>query len=478
MHLPDDFAQYTRQLFGGKLYEAFSNALDEEPPVSIRLNPFKLDLRQYAGDAVPWCQYGRYLGYRPPFTLDPMLHAGLYYVQEASSMFVCEVARQLFHEPLTMLDLCAAPGGKTTALRSALPQGSLLFSNEPVKARASILKENVQKFGHPDVIVTNNYPKDYRKSKLSFDAILADVPCSGEGMFRKDPNTISEWSPGNVEKCSQLQRSIIEDIWPCLSEGGILIYSTCTFNAKEDEENVQWIAQNLGAEFVEIKTPQGCNITSSLTGDCHAYRFIPGRTKGEGLFLAVLRKSYNNNHNGNDGNDEHGKRQKKAKQKTSATSSVSNINTVRGWLKGDFSICCDGDSINGIPSQWTDIYNNVKHTLRVVHAGVSIGAVKGKDIVPDTSLAHSLALDKSAFGEARLNYDEAIRFLRKEAITLGSNIGKGFVLVTYHDTPLGFVKNLGSRANNLYPQEWRVKTTHTEASCAFPLQLLSQDTRP
>lgn len=191
-----------------------------------------------------------------------------------------------------MLDLCAAPGGKSTAVRAALPEGSLLFSNEPMRTRSQILAENVQKFGHPDMIVTNNYPRDYKKSKLQFDVILTDVPCSGEGMFRKDEGAIGEWSTQNVNNCWQLQREIVSDIWNCLKPGGILIYSTCTFNAHEDEENVNWICEELGAEVMALEGIEDAwNITRNLTGtDFPVYRFIPGVSRGEGLFMAILKK--------------------------------------------------------------------------------------------------------------------------------------------------------------------------------------------
>lgn len=247
--LPEDFIQYTQELMGDELFQQLKQGITEgEAPTSIRLNPFKCkEGEDAAGEPIPWCpSTGRYLSTRPNFTFDPWLHAGKYYVQEASSMFVDLVIRQLVHEPVMMLDLCAAPGGKSTAVRAALPEGSLLFSNEPMRTRSQILAENIQKFGHPDMIVTNSYPRDYKKSKLQFDVILTDVPCSGEGMFRKDDGAISEWSLQNVDNCWHLQREIVSDIWNCLKPGGLLIYSTCTFNAHEDEENIAWICEELG----------------------------------------------------------------------------------------------------------------------------------------------------------------------------------------------------------------------------------------
>lgn len=448
MTLPNEFTTYTRQLMGEELFHLLQEGLSGEAPTSIRVNPFKATLPEDA-DRVPWCQEGLYLTSRPAFTFDPALHAGLYYVQEAASMFVCEVVRQLIDKPVTMLDLCAAPGGKSTALRSVLPKGSLLFTNEPVKNRASILKENIIKFGHPDVIVTNNFPRDYRKAGLMFDAILADVPCSGEGMFRKDPGSIEEWSIQNVEKCRVLQRSIVEDIWPCLQPGGILIYSTCTFNAHEDEENASWIAEQLGAEFITLDIPEEWHITGSLVSGIPACRFIPGKTRGEGLFLTVLRKK---------GTQEINRKAAKSAQKEHYNNNVHDLTTQ--WLNGSFSCITEKDFLRAIPTTWTSLYNNVKSKLHILHAGVGLGTIKGKAVVPDASLALSTSLRADAFPTAELSYLDAIRFLRREPVELPQECPRGFVVVTYMGHPLGFEKNLGTRANNLYPQEWKIKSSY------------------
>ena len=448
MTLPPLFEDYTRRLMGPSLYEKLIESLGQDAPASIRINPFKpiipeqeqilnADIRQ--ASRVPWCDTGLILPNRPNFTFDPLLHAGLYYVQESSSMFISEVLRQLVHEPVAMLDLCAAPGGKTTATRAVLPAGSLLFTNEPMKLRANILSENIQKFGHSDVIVTNNYPKDYRKAGQLFDIILADVPCSGEGMFRKDPNAIDEWSLQNVEKCTALQRSIIEEIWPCLREGGLLVYSTCTFNAHENEENVEWIAQNLGADFVEIEIKEQWNITGSLVNNHPVYRFIPGLTSGEGLFMAVLRK-HGDSANvmseacANVPKDTARKRHKGKERQATPSADIAKTAT---WLQGDFTIIEEK------------------------------GNIKGRDVIPDTSLALSTSLNTAAFPSAELSYTDALNYLRKEAITINSNVPTGLVIVTYRNQPLGFVKNIGNRANNLYPQEWKIKTSHLPDSDAY-----------
>jgi len=475
--LPEDFRKYTQELMGDELFELLERGITEgEVPTSIRLNPFKCkegeDIcmagvsgkreEEMTGEAIPWCpSTGRYLSARPNFTFDPWLHAGKYYVQEASSMFVDLAIRQLVHNPVVMLDLCAAPGGKSTAVRAALPAGSLLFSNEPMRTRSQILAENIQKFGHPDMIVTNNYPREYKKSKLKFDVILTDVPCSGEGMFRKDDGAISEWSLQNVDNCWHLQREIVSDIWNCLKPGGILIYSTCTFNAHEDEENIAWICEELGAEPIALHNIEDSwNITGNLIGShIPVYRFLPGKTRGEGIFLAVLRKD------GESETEKEDKKKKKEKNKDKGKNKGNkgkNIQMPDHWLTeaDNYELVAEDENFYAIPSSWKSIYEDVAKTLKVIHAGIKLGASKGKDLVPDQSLALSIAINKEHFPQVELSYEDAIRYLRKEAVNLPEDTPKGYVLVTYRQVPLGWEKNIGNRANNLYPQEWKIKSTH------------------
>ena len=451
MNLPEDFEQYTSQLMGEERFQAFRDGLSQPAPVSIRLNPNKANgfVCPKESKNIPWCKEGFYLAKRPNFTFDPFLHTGLYYVQEASSMFLSTVLQQTIDsEPIMMLDLCAAPGGKSTLALSALPKGSLLVTNEPVRPRAQILSENIQKWGNPNVIVTNNYPREYKKTGVQFDIILCDVPCSGEGMFRKDENAIAEWNRQKVDKCSQLQREIISDIWPCLKEGGILIYSTCTFNTKENEENVAWIAQHFEASFISINTDGFEGITGSLLDGFNepVYRFIPGITKGEGLFMAVLRKK---------GTEEMSKPLKQKKHKLSITGELD-------WLvpSKEFVGIETENLLYAIPKYWSDVYLQFKDFLHIIHAGICYGKRKGKDIIPEQSLALSTFLNRRAFVEIELPYQQAIDYLRTEAISLPADTPKGIILVTFHGIPLGFVKNIGNRANNLYPKEWKIKSTY------------------
>lgn len=477
MNLPDAFTAYTRRLMGESLFARYLHALEEEAPVSIRLNPLKCgdDAARWPlpADARPvaWCREGFYLASRPDFTFDPLLHAGRYYVQEASSMFVSHVLRQLVHAPVLMLDLCAAPGGKSTAARTALPEGSVLVVNEPVKQRASILTENVKKFGHPDMIVTNSYPRDYKQSGLRFDVILTDVPCSGEGMFRKDEGAVREWSEQNVASCRQLQRSIVEDIWPCLREGGLLIYSTCTYNAHEDEENVAWIAETLGADLIEVPVEEGWVITGALQGELPIYRFIPGQTQGEGLFMAVLRKhGEDSGVMAMDKSVEKKELRRRGRDRDQRGKSGAEPLTMATWLEGEFKMIEERDQILAVPSRWADLYWRCAASLHVLHAGVTVGTRKGRDVIPDASLALSTALSASAFPRVNLDYASAVNYLRKEVISLPEGTPRGFVLMTYEGAPLGFVKNVGSRANNHYPQEWKIRSTHLPEN---PVRVLS-----
>lgn len=387
IQLPEIFVSETRRVMGDERFNRFLGAFDEEAPVSIRVNPrIAGDGCQVTGGSqVPWCNEGYYLEDRPQFTFDPLLHAGCYYVQEASSMFVTHILRNSKFSILNSklaLDMCAAPGGKSTALRSVLPDDCVLVSNEPMGNRAQILLENITKWGAPNCIVTNNYPRDFRKAKLKFDLILCDVPCSGEGMMRKDPGAIAEWSMQNVEKCWQLQREIVADAWECLNPGGLFIYSTCTYNTKENEENIQWILDNYDAEVLDIPTDPSWQITGSLLpGFNHpVYRFIPGITRGEGLFVCAMRKA---------------------------------------------------GSAEPKP------FNAKKLSLKVLEAEFEKG---------ETSVD--------------VDYSEALKYLRGEAMVLPPDTPKGIVTITYKGQPLGPAKNIGNRANNLYPKPWRIKSTH------------------
>ena len=483
MQLPALFVDYTRALLGEEEYNRFSAALlEDEQSVSIRLNPQKWDNSSFfilhsSLKEVPWTTGACYLDQRLTFTFDPLFHAGGYYVQEASSMFVEQAVRRYLPErAVAVLDLCAAPGGKSTHLRSLLPAGSLLVANEVMRNRVQVLAENLTKWGHPDVVVTNSDPAEFTPLEHLFDCILTDVPCSGEGMFRKDEAAIEEWSPENVEICWQRQRRILTDIWPCLKPGGLLVYSTCTYNTKENEENVRWIRDELGAEVLPFDVPAGWGITGNLLAgeDFPVYRFLPHKTQGEGFFLAVLRKAGDEEEAdgmrmaqmGRPNADklisgkQKGKKGNGGKAASLSAFGKEQLATVQGWLRGaeGYSLMPEGQALTAFATSWLPVLSALKQHVRVLQAGVTLAETKGKDCVPAHALAMSSLLSREAFACEEVDYPTAIAYLRKEAVTLSGTAPRGFVLLTYRDFPLGFVKNVGNRANNLYPQEWRIRS--------------------
>ena len=450
MELNGKFVERTRALFGEERYGRFVQALETEPVVSIRFNDRKMEADSSL-NAVPWASAGRYLESRPVFTADPLFHAGCYYVQEASSMFVEQVVSQYVDRPVRALDLCAAPGGKSTLLLSLLPQGSMLVSNEPVPLRAQILAENVTKWGNAASLVTRNEPADFAPFRNFFDFILVDAPCSGEGMFRKDSYAVEQWSVSNVEQCAKRQREIVADIWESLRPGGLLVYSTCTFNREENEDCVEWIANELGAEVLKLEISDKWNITGSLTTEgLPVYRFIPGYTAGEGLFLAVLRK---------DGSST--VTQPKAPRMQLAPAKLKS--EVAKWIAapGDFDFVMQGDTVIAMPKEHTAAMLALQQKLKVLHMALPLAEVKNNKILPLHALAMSSELVAQAFNTVELEREKALAYLHREAL-LFADAPLGHLLLTYKGTPIGFVKNIGNRANNLYPAEWRIRKNPLE----------------
>lgn len=449
MALPIEFITRTRALLGEE-YEKLEAALQADVPVSIRINQSK-GTKTPVTQQVSWSETGYYLPERLSFTFDPLFHAGAYYVQEASSMFLEQVICTFVTDPVKCLDLCAAPGGKSTLLLSTLPEGSLLVSNEVIRSRSNILAENITKWGNPNNIVINNDPEEIGRLTHLFDIIVTDVPCSGEGMFRKDTDSTGEWSVANVNLCASRQRRIIHDIWDALKPGGLLIYSTCTYNTEEDEDNIHYIIEELGAEALSIPVKEEWQITGALRYDHPVYRFFPHKTKGEGFFLAALRKA-------SDETEEIRPRNKNKKEKGKATPAIPSL--INNWIEeaDKFRFEIFNDTIQAIPSSHYETWQLIAGQLRIVTAGIRIGEIKGKDILPAHSLALSTALNKEAFTSVEINWDDAVRYLKKEVLLLPEETKRGYVLVCYKGFPLGFVKHLGNRANNLYPQEWRIRS--------------------
>ena len=396
--IPEGFKEMIRQMpeIDG---EALLTALDTEPAISVKVNRRKLGdltagqaeeiLGYDALEPVPWCRSGFYLPSRPQFTLNPLLHAGAFYVQDASSMvYESLVAEYCVDMPAGLaLDMCAAPGGKSTSILNALPDGWTLVSNEFTQQRAGALRENLLKWGYPDIVVTNNDTASYADGGELFSLVAVDAPCSGEGMMRKEAVARSQWSPGLIRQCATLQREIIRNAVDALLPGGTLIYSTCTFNRTENEENVQWAADEFGLAIL------------------HTQRFMPHITRGEGLFVAILRKP--------------------------------------GTLLP--------------PRNGRKALDRVLKRCRVLADGFPQPVMKGKDLVPDPTAPLSVDFDANKYPAAEVELETALEYLRHNPITLPADAPRGLTVITYHDQRLGFVKNLGTRANNLYPKEWRIR---------------------
>lgn len=350
------------------------------------------------------------------------------------SRIAAEIVRENGNKPLTWLDACAAPGGKTTAAIGVLPWGSVVVANEFIAARAAILRENLAKWGYPFVTVTQGDTSRFSRLGAAFDVVAADVPCSGEGMMRKDDDARRQWSPKLVAECAALQRQIVANVWPAVKPGGYLIYSTCTLNPSENEENVAWIMRELGAENPPISVDDNWNISAALTDGINALRFTPGHTRGEGLFAALLRKPID------------------APSKSPTFKQPRNLKlSSHPWLAEEIKIierkAPDGTLSAVIPS--TNLPEEFWPSL-------TLGTVKGHDTLPSQQLALSTIYRRGAFPEVDVDRTTALTYLRREAVALPADTPQGIVLLTYGNLPLGFVKNLGNRANNLYPQPWRI----------------------
>ena len=449
-----DFIDSMRAQLGAEADDLF-RALEGNAPTSIRLNT-KMDVLTFPCDTkeVPWHIDGYYLAERPPFTLDPLFHAGCYYVQEASSMFVQEVLEQYVSPESIVLDLCAAPGGKSTLISEYLGDKGLLLSNEVVRQRVFILSENIQKWGNANTVVTHNTPAEYgEKCESMFDCILVDAPCSGEGMFRKDLTSREEWSLKNVRMCAERQRSILMDVWDALKPGGILIYSTCTFNREEDEGNAEWIADSLGAEVLTIDYDNTWGIVEGNVG----YHFYPHRAMGEGFYIAALRK-HGTWPVGLAGIPVKALRTEKNNKKKTPAFPAEYEKEMRSWLQHPehWAIRQNDRFATAYPAKFKEVIDYFSANFTCISTGFGLGEERGKRIAPQHSLSMAKDLRREAFPQVELTHEQALNYLRTEALVL-PNTPMGVILLTYENVPLGFAKNVGNRLNNLYPNEWRIR---------------------
>jgi 16S rRNA C967 or C1407 C5-methylase (RsmB/RsmF family)/NOL1/NOP2/fmu family ribosome biogenesis protein len=398
---------------------------------------------------IPWSSYGYYLPERPAFIFDPLIHAGAYYVQEASSMFVEQALTQTtdVSQPLRILDLCAAPGGKSTLLQSLISADSLLVSNEVIKSRAAILEENSIKWGGANVIVTNADPTAFERLPNFFDVIVIDAPCSGSGLFRREREAIGEWSEQNVNLCYQRQQRILAAVMPALKEGGTLIYSTCSYSKQEDEDIADWLMDTFSVHSLPLTIDAAWGIVETQSDKHQAcgYRFFPYKTMGEGFFISCFRKR-----------EGEAAVVKPPKKSLLQKASKNEISVIQPWLQpgAPVQLWKQQEEILAVPQQLEKELLTIVDNVYVRRAGIAIGKLAGNDLIPDHALALS-TLISPAIVAVSLKKEEAIQYLRREEVTISAG-HKGWTLVQFEQYNIGWIKVLANRINNYYPQGWRI----------------------
>jgi 16S rRNA C967 or C1407 C5-methylase (RsmB/RsmF family)/NOL1/NOP2/fmu family ribosome biogenesis protein len=421
-------------------------SLEEPSPVSIRLNPGKWNRIPTGSEKVPWCNTGFYLESRPSFTLDPLFHAGCYFPREASGMFLEQVFEQIAvnTEDIRILDLCAAPGGKSTQLSDLIGKDSVLISNEVIKSRSVVLAETLTKWGNGNTVVTQNDPSAFTKLKSYFDIIVIDAPCSGEGMFR-DKTAVDQWSMGNAKLCQERQRRIIGDVWPSLKENGLLVYSTCTFNPGENEENIKWLTENHRAECLRLDIKDFKGIEEIDYRGIYGYGFYPDRIRGEGFFISVIRKV-----------ESEALFQNRIPVKNQFRPDKIELSVCESWISTrPEKILKRGEELINLPLL-TDEFIFLFKNLNIIAGGTLIATRKKNDFLPSAALALSQDIRKYAFPSTEIDYETAIAFLRRDNIAI-NDLPAGWNLLTFKGVNLGFVKNIGKRINNYFPVEWRIR---------------------
>jgi 16S rRNA C967 or C1407 C5-methylase (RsmB/RsmF family)/NOL1/NOP2/fmu family ribosome biogenesis protein len=440
----------------GNEFDAFVAALIETPPVSIRVNPLKPRESFPGSEPIPWCEFGSYLPERPSFVWDPLYHAGTYYAQEASSMLFANAID--FSKDLKVLDLCAAPGGKSSLILSKLSPGSMLVSNEMVGKRVNVLHENLAKWGSINSVVTCNKVSDFLPYAGLFDVVLVDAPCSGEGMFRKDAEAVAQWSDGLVEQCSAIQKEILSVAIKMLSQNGLLIYSTCTFEERENEQNLQWLNVRFNGILESVKIP--INPTwgiyrqlidfEDMSGE--GWYCYPHRVKGEGLFLSALKLKHAAPTKG------------LALPKTGLPSlNRKELEVIKPFVDFDSQAVMAvhfKDEVHIIPSVSHAEMSVLSQKLYLRKLGIKVGKIIRDTFIPDPELALSIYVSKNV-PRAELELAEALDFLQKKEIKVKPNTAKGWILLTYRGIGLGWAKNLGNRVNTHYPAEWKIRKAPT-----------------
>lgn len=466
--LPEVFLSRMKDQLGPE-FEDFLNALQEKPVVSLRYNTRKPGASFPDASPIPWCDEGIYLPERPKFYLDPYIYTGAYYVQEASSMLIAQCLD--FSKDQVVLDLCAAPGGKSTLLASKLSSDSFLVSNEIVGNRSRALVDNLSRWGKPNVMVTVNHPRDYSQLRHTFDAIVVDAPCSGEGMFRKDPKVIGTWTPGVVRNCALKQKEILGQIMNALKPGGRLVYSTCTYNPTENEEIIKWVLNHEPGVFriVPLEFPEEWGLTPGRTEGyppemAHTYHCYPHKVKGEGFYFACLEKvsagrEVSLSPSRQRKQRRHNKRFREEKpERRKIELGKKELQIASEYLIGSekLEMVVRKEGYDAIQPQFADLVAELGQSLRIVKAGVRIGTVVHKKFIPD----HDLALSEQQEADVpKLEVDAhtALRYMKRESLVLEVGDIRDWAILTYQGRNLGWVKVLENRVNNHLPKELRLR---------------------
>ena len=446
--LPEEFVRSMREMLGDEAERLFS-ALDTPAEVSIRVNPAK-PAEVFEGEAIGWSPNGRYLAERPQFTLDPLMHGGAYYVQEASSQFVAHILREDNLEGGRVLDMCAAPGGKTTVYSSLVGREGLVVANDINRGRTLALSDNVQRWGMGNVVVTCNEPEHIGAFEQWFDVVAVDAPCSGEGMFRKMDEARSEWTSSSPEVCAQRQREILAEAWRVLRPGGTLIYSTCTFNPTEDEGIVEWLMEEYGDELEpvdRVSMNEKWGVVRSDIGVFQCFHFYPHKARGEGFFAAIARKS--------DGAVR--RSSPKARRKLFSLPSKADVKELARWVDdaSQHVFMMVGEDIYAYNSAVADSIVTLSENLSVVYSGVLMGRIFKQKLKPEHPLALYAGMNRDVVPMVEVSLDEAIDYLRRNDIA-AAQFEEGINVVEYKGIPIGFVKRIGARCNNMYPKDLRI----------------------
>ena len=449
--LPVAFTERMRKQLGAEDAERLFVALDSVSPVAVRLNPAKCGEEGVwsEGEAIAWSRNGRKLQERPSFTLDTSFHAGAYYVQEAASQFIDHIISGEALQGKRVLDMCAAPGGKTTIYSTAVGEDGLVVANEYVRSRANILADNVRKWGMGNVLVTNNAPEHLAQFEGWFDMVAVDAPCSGEGMFRKEEVAREDWSEEAVKMCAARQISIVREAWQSLKEGGLFIYSTCTFNEDEDEGVLRAFIEELGDVFApsqRVEIDEKWGIVRGEIGAFQTFRFFPHKSDSEGLFVAVARKA-----------EPTQQRTPKARKRVMQEVDKSARKELAKWLRepDKYTFAEVADTIYAYRTEQFKAVQALSEGLTAIYSGVAMGQVfKGK-LKPDWALSQFVGLQREAVTTEELDEARALDYLRKRDIAVG-DMAEGINLLTHKGRALGFAKRVGARCNNLYPNSLKI----------------------